>query len=128
MTQCKDIPDLPILKFLAKLSRQEIVYSYENCGRTESFRPTRACVFEEPSYSVQRAMPPEAQGQDKLVRAKMGMLIRRGLVTGCTCGCRGDFELTEKGRAFLDSLKPCERGEIMCFVPRPGCPGGPSET
>jgi predicted transcriptional regulator len=37
----------------------------------------------------------------KLARAKMGMLIRRGLVDGCTCGCRGDFELTAKGADLL---------------------------
>ena len=33
--------------------------------------------------------------------AKMRALIRRGLVEGCECGCRGDFVLTDKGRALL---------------------------
>jgi hypothetical protein len=35
-----------------------------------------------------------------LVLAKAAGLIRRGLLDGCTCGCRGDFLLTEKGKAF----------------------------
>src|SRR5690349_3703343 len=30
---------------------------------------------------------------DKIVLAKLRKLIRRGLITGCACGCRGDFEL-----------------------------------
>ena len=33
----------------------------------------------------------------QLARAKMAQLIRSKLVTGCACGCRGDFELTAKG-------------------------------
>lgn len=27
----------------------------------------------------------------KVLRAKAGKLIRRGLLEGCDCGCRGDF-------------------------------------
>jgi hypothetical protein len=36
-----------------------------------------------------------------LAWAKMNMLIRRGLVHGCPCGCRGDYELTVKGCDFI---------------------------
>jgi hypothetical protein len=37
----------------------------------------------------------------KVLIAKLNSLIRRKLLTGCTCGCRGDFETTESGRALL---------------------------
>lgn len=37
----------------------------------------------------------------KVARAKARRLIRRGLLNGCTCGCRGDFVLTEAGRDWL---------------------------
>lgn len=37
----------------------------------------------------------------KVIRAKCRALIRRGLIDGCDCGCRGDFELTAAGRAVL---------------------------
>jgi hypothetical protein len=30
---------------------------------------------------------------DKVLRAKARRLIKRGLIKGCTCGCRGDFEI-----------------------------------
>ncbi len=30
---------------------------------------------------------------DKVIRAKARSLIERGLMDGCACGCRGDFEV-----------------------------------
>jgi hypothetical protein len=38
----------------------------------------------------------------KVVVAKLASMIRRGLFDGCTCGCRGDFELTALGKAILE--------------------------
>lgn len=36
---------------------------------------------------------------EKVVVAKLKALKRRGLVDGCTCGCRGDFTLVDlRGR------------------------------
>lgn len=80
--QCKDIPDRPILEFLAGLN-----------GRWATW------FGNEYDNSVTHAMPPDVP--DKLVPAKMAMLIRRGVVDGCPCGCRGDYVLTDKGRAEL---------------------------
>ncbi len=37
----------------------------------------------------------------KLILAKMSQLIKKGLINGCTCGCRGDFEITPKGEEYL---------------------------
>lgn len=81
--QCKDIPDEPILKFLLEHQGQW-------CTWNEGYSmPT-----------VRDAMPPETP--PKLQLAKMAMLIRRGLVQGCDCGCRGDFEITADGIALID--------------------------
>lgn len=33
---------------------------------------------------------------EKVVRAKAERIIKRGLMDGCTCGCRGDFDLRGK--------------------------------
>lgn len=33
----------------------------------------------------------------EVIHAKARRLMARGLLTGCDCGCRGDFELTAKG-------------------------------
>lgn len=37
----------------------------------------------------------------KVVTAKLRKAIKRGLVDGCCCGCRGDFRLTEKGKRAI---------------------------
>ena len=79
--QCKDIPDLPILQFLDSLNGQWAIRygDYDN--------------------SVTHAMPKGTP--DKLIITKMARLIQRGLVDGCSCGCRGDYVLTEKGKQAL---------------------------
>jgi len=88
--QCKDIPDRPILEFLAK---------HGGVGCTWLVRDGDAagprCVL----TAMPAATPP------KLALAKMRALIRRGIVSGCSCGCRGDFELTYSGHEYVKSLQ-----------------------
>jgi hypothetical protein len=88
MMQCKDIADVPILRLLADLP------PYPG-GQA---RIWGNWIFDDEA-DVRRVMP--AGVPDKLVLAKMRQLIRRGVVDGCPCGCRGDFEITEKGLAEL---------------------------
>lgn len=45
----------------------------------------------------------------KVVRAKMAALIRRGLLDGCTCGCRGDFWVTDLGVKLISTEE--DKGE-----------------
>lgn len=54
-------------------------------------------------HCVQRVMPKDLP--EKLVLSKMRNLIKRGLVDGCPCGCRGDYEITDKGKNYLDGVK-----------------------
>lgn len=37
----------------------------------------------------------------KIVHVIFRRLYRKGLIGGCDCGCRGDFEITDKGLALL---------------------------
>lgn len=39
---------------------------------------------------------------DKVLLARLRSMRRRGLIEGCCCGCRGDFELTKKGQGALE--------------------------
>lgn len=80
--KCKDIPNKPILRFLKEQDRW---CTYGN----SMFMPT-----------VQDVMPTDTP--TKLQLSKMKQLIKRGLVDGCTCGCRGDFEITSKGLEYLE--------------------------
>jgi predicted transcriptional regulator len=45
---------------------------------------------------------------EKVMHAKMRALYRRGLVGGCDCGCRGDWEITDKGLELIGQqrIKP----------------------
>ena len=74
--QCKDIPTQPILDWLA------VTTDWATWGDSSGM-PT-----------VQDAMPPNTP--NKLQLAKMKQLIKKGLVDGCGCGCRGDFHLIIK--------------------------------
>jgi hypothetical protein len=40
---------------------------------------------------------------DKVILSKARKLIKRGLINGCDCGCRGDFGILDKGRALLET-------------------------
>lgn len=80
--QCKDIQDKPILQLLAK-----------NPGVWHNW-------YFGDEKDVSKVMP--ANTPDKLIIGKMRMLMRRGLVDGCDCGCRGDFEITPKGLLFIN--------------------------
>lgn len=55
---------------------------------------------------VYEAMPKNTP--KKIALGKMRQLYKRGFIGGCDCGCRGDFEITDKGLAFLGKprLKP----------------------
>ncbi len=77
--QAKDCPERPILELLASKS-----------GWWFMFRPEISA-----DRSVFHAFP--ADTPYKVALAKMSSLIRRGYVSGCDCGCRGDFELTAAG-------------------------------
>lgn len=79
--QCKHIPDAPILQFLASGERE---WKTHLDGGDKDW-----CIPFDPSFP------------NRLRIAKMTQLMRRGLVDGCNCGCRGDWQLTDKGREWV---------------------------
>lgn len=74
--QAKDIPDREVLLFVAAERRSKAASSWE----------VEDQFYEYPT---------------KVVRAKLAALVRRGLVSGCACGCRGDFHLLTAGKTAL---------------------------
>lgn len=81
--QVKDINKVPVLERLLEI---------ESMGRQGTW-------FQGFDNSVGTAMPEGTP--PKLQLAVMKALIKNGLVDGCGCGCRGDFELTQKGRDLI---------------------------
>ena len=93
--QSKDIPDRPILEFLARLPKGSIGANWMELDGDDRSLPGNADWKGTRSLSVRNAMPPNVP--DKLILGKMRQLIHRGVVGGCGCGCRGDFTITPKG-------------------------------
>lgn len=90
----KDIPDRPVLKFL-----RDIMSEGYRCVGWHDLQPRdKYCP------TVLDAMPPGTT--EKLAHSKMQSLIDRGLVDGCCCGCRGDYELTDEGHQQLSRDDP----------------------
>lgn len=88
--QCKDIPDAPILERI-----YEINVTYGWCFRFwMDSRNNERCPL--------NAFPDREKTPDKLVLAKMRNLHKRGLIRGCTCGCRGDYVITAKGAELIN--------------------------
>ncbi len=94
--QCKHIDEMPILLRLrdwepaaTKQLRARGVEIWFN-------------LFKDDERSLLPAFPADTPW--KLANAKLLGLKKRGLVDGCGCGCRGDWHITEKGRAHLDNL------------------------
>lgn len=81
--QCKDVPVGPILKFLMQLNGSHAHWFCDSAGNPLDER------------SVINAMPKGTPA--KVAKAKMDNLIKKGFVSGCNCGCRGDYVLTEAG-------------------------------
>jgi hypothetical protein len=75
-----DLDPLDILKFLH--------------GRT-----TWATLHGGYENSIDQAYPPEVPR--KVLLSKLRNLLKKGWITGCGCGCRGDFEITPAGVAKL---------------------------
>lgn len=79
MMQCKDIDDAPLVQFVAAKEAEKGMW-----------------------VDVWDFEPPYSNLPGRLFRAKMGQLIKRGLLTGCSCGCRGSYEVTNKGHQYLE--------------------------
>ena len=86
--QAKHVRNAPVLAFLAL-----------NPERWHTWFDAHRFGDDPPENSVVRAMP--VNTPRKVVLAKMRALIRRGLVEGCPCGCRGDFQITKAGLAWI---------------------------
>jgi hypothetical protein len=95
--QAKDIPDRDVLALVGDLSRTPWP-GFRN--PPEPAPPEGRPVSR---WDIERALP---QYPAKVVMAKLRALADRNLLGGdgcCTCGCRGDFELTTAGREALGS-------------------------
>jgi hypothetical protein len=110
--QCKDIPDLPVLVFLTQLPFLAVAIGDKPVQRWgtwvwgDDFKPDNSVI-----HAMPAGTPP------KLALAKMKSLIKRGLVDGCGCGCRGDFEITGRGRQAVQDAQHQAAGAAVTGSP-----------
>jgi hypothetical protein len=93
--RASDITDLAFVEAVARLST--------------AFQPALIC------WLADEFMLPE-----KVVRAKGRRVARRGLVTGCWCGCRGDVVVTPTGREVLAVKADLEERLVFSSPPSLG--------
>lgn len=92
--QAKDLDDRTVLAVVQRLAARTI--------EGNNYGPP-FWVF---TWDLEKELGLENTG--RLLLAKCEALIKKGLLDGCTCGCRGDFELTTKGEAMLKDPDPCD--------------------
>lgn len=87
--QAKDLDDRLVLAAVHKLAM---------APRPNAWGDPPYWVF---AWDLEKELGLENTG--RLLLAKCEALIKKKLLDGCPCGCRGDFELTRAGRALLDA-------------------------
>jgi hypothetical protein len=98
--QCKDIPNAAFL--------DAVRHAPGVSSRPDSWR--NRCSVQRELETVVGWLP------ERLFLAKARGLIRRRLLQGCPCGCRGDYELPE----WRTGVRPALPGEVPVTVPCPG--------
>ncbi len=88
--QAKHIDDCVILPLIGKLSTEACLHM--NVTPPSEF-----------GWVMTWDLGPHFAVPWKVLMAKLRGLKARDLIDGCTCGCRGDFVLTESGRALVAS-------------------------
>jgi hypothetical protein len=99
LIQAKDLSELNILTMLAEEPRTWHCH-WTNIRETYAAGVLRAM---RPIYDKDKPDAPE-----KVLRAKLSAMVRKGFVGGCDCGCRGDWHITDKGCLELLRLQPAE--------------------
>lgn len=94
--QAKDIKDEDVLNYLADRQGKWTSLWYGSFLKyPEGKNPHTGEVVDDVYYAMPKNTP------HKVALAKMKALYKRGFVGGCDCGCRGDFEITDKGLEYI---------------------------
>lgn len=96
--QAKDIPDADVLAALDPEPNPRWMTHWPRPAGTDPAEAINGRAQPWP-WSICTAVPSLAAFPEKVMRSKLASMMRRGLIDGCDCGCRGDWMLTEKGRA-----------------------------
>jgi hypothetical protein len=96
--QAKDIDDVFFLRCVDWCSMHPEPPNILHGGKKPSHYPLDQLPHWVFMWNLEAMMP---MFPEEVILSKARRLEARGLIKGCTCGCRGDFELTEEGRATI---------------------------
>ncbi len=82
-----DIPDVAFLEAVERFNRGQYTPADEPTTEAWEFWAGR------PKWATVAEMSHVLNAPWRVTLAKARKLIRRGLMEGCTCGCRGDFNV-----------------------------------
>lgn len=88
----RTIPTKPILEYLSNYQGD---WTSLWSGYFKETDPEQTDVY----YSM-----PEGTSREAAL-FKLRKLHRLGLIGGCPCGCRGDFEITDKGLFYINKIR-----------------------
>lgn len=95
MMQAKDIPDALVIAIVRDLGW----YKRATCR----FRDLWWSYWWDVQLTLEHYLPGVPA---KVLEAKLRRLIARGLLTGCPCGCRGDYAPTAWGENVAEATPP----------------------
>lgn len=103
--QAKDIPDIEMLRAVERCGRAGGVSDEPLLQQLPDGTVTDKSHYGHSSWAMVWDIELQFPAvPEKVVGAKLKTLMRRGLIDGCDCGCRGDWHLTEAGwRAWWDA-------------------------
>jgi hypothetical protein len=87
--QAKHIPDEAMVLIIKQLKGMPGMYGYP--GGIQVFRPA-----EHTTVNITDICNLYPSVPRKVIMAKLRRLVKRGVIDGCTCGCRGDFKVIGK--------------------------------
>lgn len=90
--QAKHVPEIPMLRFIESNNG-----SWKTHFDTDSPQGI--------GWSIPASIPEMRAFPERVLLAKLSSLLRRGLVDGCDCGCRGDWRPTARTRAYVEKLE-----------------------
>lgn len=114
--KCSDLPDVVFLRAIDEACEWQ--RKANRASATAAMRWNVSAVLAGRADMLGSLGADEWPGvPEKIVSAKIYRLDRRGLIHGCRCGCRGDLEVTAKGRAFQREAREaeCDRGLPKAF-------------
>jgi hypothetical protein len=87
--QAKHIPDAVMLSIIKQMEGMHTMIAYPD--NIKIFEPEPyTTVYLRDICNFYPSIPP------KVIQAKLRGMVKRGLIDGCACGCRGDFKVIVK--------------------------------